>query len=1387
MGISLDIAPSLDIAAARREANKVSDIFRKASTGIGTEFSKNFSGGLREASSDVQKLAIEYRRAYDKAADSAGKLRVQEEKLKELRDSNVTGSRLSAQAERVAAAMRAEARAVRETSSAYKQMNQAATSVRPGALSKYGSEAAAGFQSKFTDGLKGGAIGAGIALAIQGGLSSVVKAGETLGRAFAGALESSIRTGVNFDRIVNEFQGVTQATASGVEQMKAKARELGSDVTLPGVSTAQAGQAITQLVKDGFTAQQALEGVRGVLELATAGQIEAADAAEILGDNINMFQLKATDATHVADVFAATVNASSVSMRDMQLAMSMGGNMAHGFGMSIEQTAAAIGALGQMGIKGSDAGTLLKTMLKQLVNPSAEVTHALNRMGVTVADSQGKFIGFESILGQLTRAAQSMREMDFNQMASEAFGSDAIRGAIFAAKDGVTVYRNMLTQVGRVGAAHQMAAAQMQGWPGVIEGIKNSVEGMQMTVYGALDRIARSFGPGLVGSVDQFATFLREHEPEIIRFFTVAAVGATNFAQTFIAAGEAIMFAMGPIVGGVTGLISGILGGIGGMAKTLATAIQPLAKLGIIPKEWADGLRDFGDGMVHAAGTSLQFNQTWANGISTLEQARSSLSGLATDIANAGASAKEAAEFSRALGKAHAEIRGTDIVITDNTPEVEQHLKSLGIKVAKLPDGSVKVSADTDAARKILDAWRRDQEHSPINVPIRPVIADAGEFQAKMLEWVNAIKEGRNPAMPSFDPHGGAPRVGGGLGRSYGAPAPAPAALPPWAPTMPDQTPKGSGSVHGSGSRFKSDADLGEFYFGDGMSTVDAATRFAQGQSGKPYGFGSVGPDMYDCSGFMSDIFAILTGRPYTGSERYFSTESNFPSLGFQQGFMPGAFNIGVRHGGPGGGHMAGTLPNGVNVESSSGGVKYGQGAAGALNFPEQWHLVTEDMAKGHRLGTGRGASHVTVDNFGSDAQASLGKIGTDLPEAFGLGEGLPGIAKWITGFLANMAFAPALGALSAGKQVADSQHQAAGIPTGGSGLFGMMGAMNPSMLGGGAAGGLSGMAGGVPGNIAGAFGAGAPGMGMPVMGMGAPGAGPFGMGTPGTTVLGPGAPGMGPAGYPQAGPMGFGGGRPMPVAGGAGVPGFGTTPGQPGYGYGPGAPGMPGATGYGYGPGMPGTQGAPAGSIAPSGAPGAQIGPTGLYTPKPVGRVLGEDVPQSSGMSFGGGLIGMATSAGAGAANMMAPGAGAGMQMGMDAMNRTAGYIAQLGGIAATGLLETFALTDTAAADPTNTLLGRIAMGVAGARPQLPNMAGQGGGKGVASDNTTGDQPPQPGTQAQNGSQDQPQRPWVNIENFHNGSGNPSDGAAVGKQMAREMRGAEASAGAIGGGRGGG
>lgn len=116
------------------------------------------------------------------------------------------------------------------------------------------------------------------------------------------------------------------------------------------------------------------------------------------------------------------------------------------------------------------------------------------------------------------------------------------------------------------------------------------------------------------------------------------------------------------------------------------------------------------------------------------------------------------------------------------------------------------------------------------------------------------------------------------------------------------------------------------------------AQNFARGESGKPYQYGGVGNPSWDCSGFMSGIYAILTGKdPNT---RYFTTESDFDSMGFVKGLGgPGDFSIGVMRGGGGpNSHMGGTLGD-LDVESGSNGVLAGDGAMGASDFPLQWHL----------------------------------------------------------------------------------------------------------------------------------------------------------------------------------------------------------------------------------------------------------------------------------------------------------------------------------------------------------------------------------------------------------------------------------------------------------------
>ena len=138
----------------------------------------------------------------------------------------------------------------------------------------------------------------------------------------------------------------------------------------------------------------------------------------------------------------------------------------------------------------------------------------------------------------------------------------------------------------------------------------------------------------------------------------------------------------------------------------------------------------------------------------------------------------------------------------------------------------------------------------------------------------------------------------------------------------------GGGGGGGNGGYSKSDFDPSQY---------KSAEQYAQAMNGKPYDYGGNGTAgrSVDCSGFMSNLYSIYTGKPTR-----FTTDSNFSALGFQPGYQPGAFNIGTNGGSGENGHMAGTLPDGTHVESNgSAGVQYGGNAIGATDFSHVYHL----------------------------------------------------------------------------------------------------------------------------------------------------------------------------------------------------------------------------------------------------------------------------------------------------------------------------------------------------------------------------------------------------------------------------------------------------------------
>lgn len=353
------------------------------------------------------------------------------------------------------------------------------------------------------------------------GKLAAVAAVAGVGLSFASVIE----TGNEFTRTLNSLSGVTGATAAEMDTLKQKSMELGNDVDLSATSANDAAAAMLELSKGGFTVEQSMEAAKGTLQLAAAAQIDAASAATIQSQALQAFGLDASYAATASDVLANAANASSAEITDIAAGLSQSGAVANQFGLSIEDTSATLGMLANAGITGSDAGTLLKSTLLSLTDTSKPAQGAMEELGLTVYDAQGKFVGMESLIGQLKTASEELTDEQYQQATATLLGSDAMRLGGVAAEQGADGFNAMRVAVGEQGAAAALAAAQNQGLPGVFERMENTSERLQLQLYDLIDGPLTSLGNGLVnladGALDQFDTVLTGQND------TVNALGAS--------------------------------------------------------------------------------------------------------------------------------------------------------------------------------------------------------------------------------------------------------------------------------------------------------------------------------------------------------------------------------------------------------------------------------------------------------------------------------------------------------------------------------------------------------------------------------------------------------------------------------------------------------------------------------------------------------------------------------------------------------------------------------------------------------------------------------------------------------------------------------------------
>jgi TP901 family phage tail tape measure protein len=399
-----------------------------------------------------------------------------------------------------------------------------------------------------TDDVRGAAkdiddLGKSANSAAEGGINKVGTAAAVAGGAIVAGFAVAVNAATEFEARLSAIKAVSGATQSEMDNVRKKALQLGADTKY---SASEAAQAMEELIKAGISVPDVMNGAAdATVALAAAGEVALPRAAELSANAMNAFNLSAKDMPRVADLIAGAANASAIDVGEFGMSLSQVGAVAHLAGASFDDTAAAIALMGNAGIKGSDAGTSLKTMFQNL-NPQTDKQIALAReLGILTADGSNNFYDSAGNMKSMADVAQilntSLKGMTAQQkqMALETlFGSDAIRAAAIVSDAGAAGFNKMAASMGKVTAA-DVAATRMDNLKGSIEQLTGSAETFAINLGSILIPAIRKVVDSLTGIVNWFNRLTPAQQQAIVQVAAVTA-GFLLFTAAALKIGAAI-------------------------------------------------------------------------------------------------------------------------------------------------------------------------------------------------------------------------------------------------------------------------------------------------------------------------------------------------------------------------------------------------------------------------------------------------------------------------------------------------------------------------------------------------------------------------------------------------------------------------------------------------------------------------------------------------------------------------------------------------------------------------------------------------------------------------------------------------------------------------------
>ncbi|MEW4689881.1 phage tail tape measure protein [Staphylococcus aureus] len=292
------------------------------------------------------------------------------------------------------------------------------------------------------------------------------------------------KKGIEFDDSMRKVKATSGATGEEFEALKKKAREMGATTKF---SASDSAEALNYMALAGWDSKQMMEGLSGVMDLAAASGEELGAVSDIVTDGLTAFGLKAKDSGHFADVLAQTSSKANTDVRGLGEAFKYVAPVAGALGYTIEDTSIAIGLMSNAGIKGEKAGTALRTMFTNLSSPTRAMGNEMERLGISITDSNGKMIPMRKLLDQLR---EKFKHLSKDQQASSAatiFGKEAMSGALAIINASDEDYQKLTKSIdSSTGASKRMADTMESGLGGKLRTLRSQLEELALTIY---DRI----------------------------------------------------------------------------------------------------------------------------------------------------------------------------------------------------------------------------------------------------------------------------------------------------------------------------------------------------------------------------------------------------------------------------------------------------------------------------------------------------------------------------------------------------------------------------------------------------------------------------------------------------------------------------------------------------------------------------------------------------------------------------------------------------------------------------------------------------------------------------------------------------------------------------------